>query len=97
MLENAMIGTLFGGSARSEDEAREAALEALRFVGLDGKADLPAKVLNIQEKKRLELARDLAARPRLLLLDEVLAGLTPVEVERMLCLLDNVRREWGQP
>ena len=56
---------------------------------------MPAKVLNVQEKKRLELARALAAKPRLLLLDEVLAGLTPAEVERMLKLLEKVRREWG--
>ena len=95
VVENVMIGALFGGRGLSEAEAREKAREIVEFVGLGEKADLPAKVLNVQEKKRLELARALAAEPRLLLLDEVLAGLTPTEVERMLGLLRRVREEKG--
>ncbi len=95
VLENAMIGALFGPKSLGEAEASREAMEALEFVGLADKAHLPAKVLNVQEKKRLELARALAAKPRLLLLDEVLAGLTPAEVERMIKLLEKVRREWG--
>ncbi len=97
VVENTMIGALFGKKAGkiSEAEAREIALDVLKFVGLYEKAELPARVLNVQEKKRLELARALAAEPELLLLDEVLAGLTPQEVEKMLVLLRKIRAEKG--
>ncbi len=97
VLENAMIGALFGTrhGMISEAEARRIAMDILEFVGLGDKAEEPAKVLNIQEKKRLELARALAEEPKLLLLDEVLAGLNPTEVARMLELLRKIRREKG--
>ncbi len=97
VVENTMIGALFGKKAGkiSEAEAREIALDVLKFVGLYEKAELPARVLNVQEKKRLELARALAAEPELLLLDEVLAGLTPQEVEKVLVLLRKIRAEKG--
>jgi len=97
VLENAMIGALFGTrhGQITEEEARGIAMEILEFVGLAEKAEEPAKVLNIQEKKRLELARALAEEPRLLLLDEVLAGLNPTEVAHMLDLLRKIRREKG--
>ncbi len=97
VLENTMIGALFGPKhdAITQEEAREIAIEVLDFVGLGDKKDLPAKVLNIQEKKRLELARALAQEPELLLLDEVLAGLNPSEVSRMLKLLGRIREERG--
>ncbi len=95
VLENAMIGALFGKKSGkiTELEAKKIAKETLEFVGLGEKIELPARVLNVQEKKRLELARALAAEPELLLLDEVLAGLTPTEVENMLILLRRVRIE----
>ncbi len=97
VLENTMIGALFGSKSKemTESKARRVAEEVLEFVGLAEKKDLPARVLNVQEKKRLELARALAEEPELLLLDEVLAGLTPTEVERMLKLLETIRREKG--
>ena len=97
VLENTMVGALFGTRHKSisEEEARRVAEEVLEFVGLADKKDLPARVLNVQEKKRLELARALAEEPQLLLLDEVLAGLTPTEVERMLSLLRQIVREKG--
>ncbi len=97
VLENTMVGALFGRRHKemTEEKAREVAEEVLDFVGLEDKKDLPARVLNVQEKKRLELARALAEDPDLLLLDEVLAGLTPTEVERMLRLLEKIRRERG--
>ena len=95
LLENTMIGAMFGGKSMRESEAQRHALEILEFVGLADKAELPAKVLNVQEKKRLELARALAAEPRILMLDEVLAGLTPAEVSQMLELLSKIRREKG--
>ncbi len=95
VLENAMIGALFGKRSDeiTEEEARKIAEEVLDYVGLGEKKDLPARVLNVQEKKRLELARALSAEPELLLLDEVLAGLTPTEVENMITLLRRIRAE----
>jgi len=95
VLENVMVGAMFGGKRFPESVAREKAEEVLEFVGLADKAHLPAKVLNVQEKKRLELARALAAEPRVLLLDEVLAGLTPAEVGQLLELLRRTRDEKG--
>jgi len=97
VLENTMVGAMFGTRYKEvgEEEARRIAEEVLEFVGLADKKDLPARVLNVQEKKRLELARALAEEPKLLLLDEVLAGLTPSEVERMLGLLRQIRKEKG--
>jgi len=97
VLENTMVGALFGKrhGEIGEAEAARIAEEVLEFVGLADKKDLPARALNVQEKKRLELARALAEDPDLLLLDEVLAGLTPSEVQRMLKLLEQVRSERG--
>ena len=97
VLENAMIGALFGPKHKtiSEDEAKEIAMEVLEFIGLKDKADLPAGVLNVQEKKRLELARALSAQPDMLLLDEVLAGLVPSEIETMVELLKKINEEKG--
>ena len=93
--ENVMIGALFGRHADriEREEAEEKAVEVLEFLGLKSKADLPASVLNIHEKKILEMARALAADPKLILLDEVLAGLTPKEVEDMLEVIARVRSE----
>jgi branched-chain amino acid transport system ATP-binding protein len=93
--ENTMIGALFGKRWLSEREASRIADEVLDLVELKDKADLLARSLNVQEKKRLELARALASEPELLLLDEVLAGLTPAEVSHMLEILRRVRKEKG--
>jgi branched-chain amino acid transport system ATP-binding protein len=72
-------------------EAREAALEILDFVGLGGKKDQLGNSLTLAERKRLEIAKALATRPRLLLLDEVMAGLNPTEVEEALVLIRKIR------
>ena len=95
--QNAMVGALFGRRADeiTVEEAEDIAMRALEFVGLAEKAELPASALNIHEKKMLEMARALAAEPLLLLLDEVLAGLTPREVEEMLRVIERVRSERG--
>ncbi len=95
--QNVMVGALFGKQTPrvDMDEAERIAEEILEFLGLEDKADLPAGTLNIHEKKMLELARALAAKPDLLLLDEVLAGLTPAEVEHMLELIARIRDEKG--
>jgi branched-chain amino acid transport system ATP-binding protein len=62
----------------------------LAMVGLGDKADLLARDLNLAEKKKLDLARALAADPSILLLDEVLAGLNPTEIDRSLDLLERL-------
>jgi len=72
-------------------EAKEAALEILTFVGLVGKKDQLGNSLTLAERKRLEIAKALATKPRLLLLDEVMAGLNPTEVEEALVLIRKIR------
>jgi len=91
VLENVMAGACFGHECRSLTQARRIADEVIEFVGLAERRDELALSLNVAQKKRLELARALAARPYLLLLDEVLAGLNPVEITEMLQVLRQVR------
>ncbi len=95
VLENTMIGALFGrlASRITMGEARKKALETLEFVGLIDNADAPASKLTLHEKKTLELARALAAEPKLLLLDEELAGLNPKEIEESLNLIKQAKDE----
>ncbi|MBT9258896.1 MAG: ABC transporter ATP-binding protein [Clostridiales bacterium] len=93
VLENAMVGASFGRHQHRLGKAHEIAEEALKKVGLERKADSLAGSLNMAEKKRLEVARALAAEPRLLLLDEVLAGLNPTEVQEMVEVIRSLRRE----
>ena len=71
--------------------ARTTALEVLERVGLASRANSPASALTLAGKKRLEVARALAARPKLLLLDEVLAGLNPTEIALMIDLVRSIR------
>ena len=91
VLEKCRVGACFGREnlplARAEVVAREVAVE----VGLGDRLSTPAAQLTIVGKKRLELARALAARPMLLLLDEVLAGLNPTEIERMIGTIRSIR------
>jgi branched-chain amino acid transport system ATP-binding protein len=91
VLENVMAGACFGSENLPLHRAARVAAEVFAFVGLETKRDLLASKLNVAEKKRLELARALAARPRLLLLDEVLAGLNPSEVSDMLRVVRQIR------
>ena len=91
VLKNCMVGACFGRENLSLHRAREAAREAIATVGLEDRIDILALNLTIAGKKRLELARALAARPILLLLDEVLAGLNPTEVERMIGIIRRIR------
>jgi branched-chain amino acid transport system ATP-binding protein len=81
--ENVMVGACFGRENQSLRQAAETAEEVLEFLELHARIDQLAGSLNVAQKKRLELARALAARPYLLLLDEVLAGLNPSEVGGM--------------
>ncbi len=89
--ENAMVGACFGHEGNNLVHAAEIADEVLEFVGLAERADQLAGSLNMAQKKRLELARALSARPYLLLLDEVLAGLNPSEITAMLETIREIR------
>jgi branched-chain amino acid transport system ATP-binding protein len=91
VLENVTAGACYGRDALPLGKARLRAAEVLAFAGLEQKSALLAGKLNVAEKKRLELARALAGAPRLLLLDEVLAGLNPSEVAETLSLVRAVR------
>ncbi len=94
VLENCMVGACFGRENLPLARAREAAREAISIVGLNDREATLAMHLTIAGKKRLELARALAARPMLLLLDEVLAGLNPSEVDHMIGVVRLIR-EYG--
>ena len=91
VLENCTVGACFGRENLPLARARDVAAEVAVFVGLEDRLQMPAAQLTIAGKKRLELARALAARPLLLLLDEVLAGLNPTEIERMVKVIRSIR------
>ncbi len=93
VLENVIVGACYGRENLSLEAGRRVAEEVLEFVGLAPKKHLLAGKLNVAEKKRLEMARALAARPYLLLLDEVLAGLNPTEVANMLHVIRTIREQ----
>ncbi|MCL6448119.1 MAG: ABC transporter ATP-binding protein [Armatimonadetes bacterium] len=88
-LENVMVGAF--NRAGSYAQAARLALEKLTFVGLADKKDIRVKELTIGDQRRLELARALATQPKLLLLDEVMAGLTPSEVTEVMDLVRKIR------
>ena len=92
VLDNCTVGACFGREDLPLDEARAAAREVAAEVGLGAQIDMPAGQLTTAGKKRLELARALSARPHLLLLDEVLAGLNPAEVEQMIDIVRGIRK-----
>ncbi|MBT3337518.1 MAG: ABC transporter ATP-binding protein [Anaerolineae bacterium] len=89
--ENVIAGACFGRENHSLGSAGEIASEVMEFVGLEKRADQLAASLNVAQKKRLEMARALAARPYLLLLDEVLAGLNPSEIAGMVEIVKKIR------
>jgi branched-chain amino acid transport system ATP-binding protein len=92
VLENVMVGACYGRDQLGLGPARKVADETLEFVGLAPRRDQMSGSLNVAQKKRLELARALAARPKLLLLDEVLAGLNPTEIASMVETVGEIRR-----
>jgi branched-chain amino acid transport system ATP-binding protein len=92
VLENVMVGELFGHTApKSLAVARREAEGICEELGLRGLLDRPAIALGVADLKRLEIARALATHPRLLLLDEVMAGLTPTEARQAIAIIRRVR------
>jgi branched-chain amino acid transport system ATP-binding protein len=92
VLENVLLGSLFGtSSSMSSADAARVATELLEFVGLSAMSATPAKDLTLPNQKRLELARALATKPELLLLDELMAGLNPTEVAEAMELVTRIR------
>lgn len=93
-LQNVLVGIYFGRDPNGKKEkgnAEQEALELLDFLGLSNKANVPAKNLTLMERKRLEIARALATHPQLLLLDEVIAGLNPMEISETMSLIRRIQ------
>jgi branched-chain amino acid transport system ATP-binding protein len=93
VLDNVTVGALH--RRRDVAEARDAARDLLDRLGLGPKADLPASGLTLPDRKRLETARALATQPKILLLDEVMAGLRPIEVDAMIETLRDLCARTG--
>jgi branched-chain amino acid transport system ATP-binding protein len=91
VLENVVTGVV--GPNRRITDAHKVALAVLERVKLDHRASVLARNLPLPEKKRLEVARALATGPRVLLLDEVMAGLTPVEIDQIMVILSDLRKD----
>src|SRR5688500_8809595 len=96
-LKSGLFGAIFRDprTRREEEEALEEARRLLRFVGLRGKGDLLAKNLPYGDQRRLEIARALGSKPKLLLLDEPTAGMNPSETEGMTDFIQRLRDELG--
>jgi branched-chain amino acid transport system permease protein len=91
VLDNVTVAAMFGGARPSAREARAEALGWLQFTGLARRASARPDALNLHERKFLELARALAAEPRVILLDEVLSGLNPAEISSAIRLVREIR------
>jgi branched-chain amino acid transport system ATP-binding protein len=92
---NVALGAQYAGKMKNVHEVKDYVFKILDFVGLLKKKDTVAKNLNMVERRFLELARALSIKPKLLLLDEVLAGLNEAEVKEAVQLIKRIRDEWG--
>ena len=94
--ENVLVGFYYGVERRrGMDEAQSEAERMLDFVGMAKQADRPVSSLNIMERKIVELARALATQPTLLLLDELLAGMNPLDLDPAIAIIRRIRDELG--
>jgi branched-chain amino acid transport system ATP-binding protein len=93
VLENVTVGALRASADMAA--ARRSAFAILERLGLADKAEIAAKSLTLAERKRLETARALATKPKILLLDEVMAGLRPTEIDAMVKTFADLARETG--
>jgi branched-chain amino acid transport system ATP-binding protein len=92
VFQNVLLGALFGmTTAKSSGEPTKEAMKLLEFVGLKAVTMTPAKDLTLVNQKRVEVARALATKPELILLDELMAGLNPTEVAESMELVTMMR------
>jgi branched-chain amino acid transport system ATP-binding protein len=92
--QNVLAGAIFGDRGqKSPKQAGEEAARLLEFVGLSAVAAVPARDLTLANQKRLEVARALATKPNLLLIDELMAGLNPTEVAQAMDLVAAIRKQ----
>ncbi len=94
--ENVGVGTLFGGAdRRGRGSASEQVVSVLDLFGLRERQNVRVESLNLQEKKLVEMARALATRPEVLLIDEPMSGLNPTEIEESMVLVRRIRDDLG--
>jgi branched-chain amino acid transport system permease protein len=93
VLQNVALPAMFGGAALDQRAAEREAWKWLEFTGLQARAHALPEDLNLHQRKFLELARALASRPRLVLLDEVLSGLTPGEIDGAIDLIRRIQAQ----
>jgi branched-chain amino acid transport system ATP-binding protein len=93
--ENVLAAYLFGGASKKVAEVEQEIISILKRLGLEKKRDMPASKLTFYEQRMLEVARSLAMKPKLLLLDEVLAGLNPTETSQAINIIRELHLKDG--